>query len=121
MRTLTVIALGLALCAPLAHAQDKQKAPKPQKIAVWVSDDKCGAKGADPGHAGCAKTCVGNGAAIIVITNDKKHTIYKVDNQDAVKNHVGELVKVTGTVTGDTVHVDKVDAMKQPKPSTPKS
>jgi len=51
MRTFIVIALGLAICAPLAHAHDKPKIPKPQKLTVWVSDEKCGVKGANASHA----------------------------------------------------------------------
>ena len=118
MRILTVLALGLALCAPLGQAF---AAPKTTKLTVWVSDEKCGVKGASVGHIDCAKKCVEGGAATIAITNDKKHTIYKIDNQDAVKEHVGHLVKLTGTVTGDSIHVDKVEMLKQPKADAPKT
>ena len=38
--------------------------------------------------------------------SDKK--VYKVDNQDAVKDHVGHKVTIAGTVDGDSINVDSV-------------
>jgi len=116
-----IVAIALTLSAPLAltsRAQDsaKPKMSKPhvQKINGWVSDEKCGAKGASASHIDCAKKCVEDGSAIIFI-GDKGKMVYKVDNQDVLKEHVGHYVKVTGTVTDGALHVDKVAMLKQPK------
>jgi hypothetical protein len=34
--------------------------------------------------------------------------VYKIDNQDAVKSHLGQKVTVTGDMNGDTIHVNSV-------------
>jgi len=55
-----------------------------------------------------------------VFVADKDKTVYKVDNQDALKDHVGHYVNVEGSITGDTLHADKVTMLKQPKGKTEK-
>jgi len=72
-------------------------------VAGWITDAKCAPKvGGD-----CAKKCIEKGEkAVLVTDSDKK--ILSIDNQDAIKAHAGHHVSVTGTVTGDTIHVDKV-------------
>jgi hypothetical protein len=71
----------------------------------WVSDSNCGAKGASAGHEGCVKKCEDKGAKLVVVTDtDKK--VLTVDNPDVLKGHEGHHVAVTGTVTGDSIHVD---------------
>ena len=34
--------------------------------------------------------------------------VYKIDNQDAVKSHLGQKVTVTGDMNGDTIDVNSV-------------
>ena len=73
----------------------------------WVSDSNCGAKGAAAGHDACVAKCIGKGAKMVVVTDaDKK--VLMVDNPDALKGHEGHHVAVTGTVTGDSIHVDSM-------------
>ena len=115
MKRLIIVAIAMAMSAPLLMTTRADAKPKTQKITGWASDDKCGLKGADASHADCAKKCVTGGASIIVIS-DKDKKIYKIDNQDALKDHVGDHVQVTGAVTGDSIHVDKVAIAKVPKP-----
>ena len=76
-------------------------------VSGWVSDDKCGAKGDNASHADCAKKCVDNGAKIVVVS-DKDKSIINVDNQDALKDHLGHHVRITGTMDNGTLHVDNV-------------
>lgn len=72
-----------------------------------ISDANCGAKHADASEKSmaCAKSCVKRGAAPVFITGDK---VLKIGNPDAVKEHVGQKVEVTGELKGDTVTVDKI-------------
>ena len=72
-----------------------------------ISDANCGAKHADASEKSmaCAKSCVKRGAAPVFLTGDK---VLKISNPDAVADHVGMKVEVTGSVSGDTVTVDKV-------------
>jgi hypothetical protein len=50
--------------------------------------------------------------ASMSLAKTKDHTVYQVENQDAVKEHVGHHVKVTATNNNGTLHVEKVDMLK---------
>jgi hypothetical protein len=80
---------------------------KSTTVNGWVSDSKCGAKGANASHEACTKKCTGAGEKLVVVTDSDKK-VYAVDNQDALKGHEGHHVAVTGTVTGDSIHVNGV-------------
>jgi hypothetical protein len=74
-----------------------------------ISDSNCGAKHADasPDSAACVKKCVGDGASPVFIHDGK---VLKISNPDAVKEHLGEKVELTGDLTGDTISVTKISA-----------
>jgi hypothetical protein len=78
-----------------------------QTVNGWVSDAKCGVKGAKAGHEGCMKRCIKGGSSTVVVT-DADHKVLTVDNPDALKDHYGHHVAVTGHIDGDKVHVDSV-------------
>jgi hypothetical protein len=44
----------------------------------------------------------------MVIVTDGDQKVLAVDNQDALKDHVGHHVAVTGTMSGDSMHVGSV-------------
>jgi hypothetical protein len=116
MKKIALTFLALALTASMSFAKDKAPPkPKAQKISGWITDEKCAsAKGTEASHVDCAKKCVDSGVpAVFVSEKDKK--IYKIDNQDQAKAHAGHHVKVTGQVTGDSIHIDSVSMLKQPK------
>jgi len=71
----------------------------------WVSDSKCGAKGAHEGAADCTKKCIEGGASMVVVT-DGDQKVLTVDNPDTLKGHEGHHIAVTGHVTGDKIHVE---------------
>jgi hypothetical protein len=72
-----------------------------------VADAMCAGKhvAGTPDDVACVKKCVAGGEKAVLIVGDKT---YKIDNQDAVAKHLGHKVNVTGTLTGDTIHIDKV-------------
>jgi len=76
----------------------------------YVSDSKCGVKGTSAKHAACAKKCIDAGEKMVVVT-DGDNKILTVANPDKLAGHEGHHVAVTGTVTGDTIHVDSVKMM----------
>jgi hypothetical protein len=76
-----------------------------QTVNGWVSDSKCGAKGANANAAECTKKCLAAGADMVVVT-DGDQKILTVENPDALKGHEGHHIAVTGQVTGDKIHVD---------------
>ena len=81
-----------------------------QSLTGWISDSKCGAKGANAAHASCAKNCVDAGEKPVLVT-DKDQKMVPIENPDAVKGQVGQHVQVSGTMTASgSLHVDKVQA-----------
>ena len=83
-------------------------------VAAWaetwtgtISDSHCGAKHAAGGEKdmACVQKCVGGGADAVFVTGDK---VIKIANADAVKEHLGHKVRITGDLNGDTVTVSKV-------------
>ena len=100
-RVLLVIGLYLCAITMLAVAKD-------QSWDGWISDSKCGAKGANAAHAQCAKKCVEGGEKPVLVT-DKDQKVVAIENPAAVAGHEGQHVKVSGTMTQDgAVHIDKV-------------
>ena len=57
--------------------------------------------------AACTKKCVKAGAKLVVVT-DGDQKVIAVDNPDVLTGHEGHHVAVTGTMTGDSMHVDSV-------------
>jgi hypothetical protein len=71
----------------------------------YVADSKCGAHGKT--NAECTKKCISEGAKMVVVT-DKDEQVLTVENPDALAGHEGHHVAVTGTVNGESIHVDSV-------------
>ena len=103
-----VLALCLASCfvfALTALAFDDMG--KSTTVNGWVSDTKCGVKGANAGAEACTKKCVAAGEKMVIVT-DTDQKVLAVDNQDALKGHEGHHVAVTGTMSKDSIHVNSV-------------
>ncbi|MGH9362244.1 MAG: hypothetical protein ACRD2T_10025 [Thermoanaerobaculia bacterium] len=100
---LFVLMLALAAGLPLA-AQ-----PRPGEWTGWITDDHCGAKGAKAEHKACAEKCLGDGGTL-VFYNPADEKLYKLDNQELAKEHLGHEVMVKGTVEGDTIKVTSIAA-----------
>jgi hypothetical protein len=100
-----VLILCLLLCfvfALTAVAFDDMG--KSTTVNGWVSDDKCGAKGANDKAEACTKKCLAAGAKMVIVT-DKDQKVLAVDNPDALKGHEGHHITVTGEMKGDSIHV----------------
>jgi len=78
---------------------------KSATVNGWVTDDKCGVKGAHAGAEACAKKCLEAGAKMVIVT-DGDQKILKVENPDALKGHEGHHIAATGHVMGDSIHVE---------------
>ncbi|HEY7351521.1 MAG TPA: hypothetical protein VH596_02025 [Terriglobales bacterium] len=76
-------------------------------VKGYVSDSKCGAKGANAKAAECTKKCLKAGAKMVVVT-DGDQKVLTVDNPDSLTGHEGHHVAVTGEVSGESIHVDSV-------------
>jgi hypothetical protein len=103
-----VFALFVLFClvlsiASFAFAGDDKGAT----VNGWVTDAKCGAKGANAGGAACTKKCLDAGEKMVVVT-DGDQKVLNVENPDALKGHEGHHVALSGHVSGDSIHVMSV-------------
>ena len=106
MKKIALATIGLLLCSVVVIAS-----PKENSWDGWISDSKCGAKGANAAHAVCAKKCVESGEKPVLVTdNDQK--VVAIANPAAVSGHEGQHVKVTGTLTDSgSLNVSKVSVL----------
>jgi hypothetical protein len=74
-----------------------------------VSDSHCGAKHAvaSDAAASCVAKCVEGGAKYVLVSGGK---VYQLDAQDKFADFAGKSVKVTGTMKGDAITVESVEA-----------
>src|SRR5271168_5638856 len=74
----------------------------------YISDSKCGVKGANDQAGECTTKCVKEGAKYVFV-NDADKKVYVVDAQDKVAAHAGHHVTVKGTVEGETLKLDSIE------------
>jgi len=74
-----------------------------------VSDSMCGAKHARAGDeaATCVAKCVAGGSKYVLVSKGK---VYQLDPQDKFTDFAGKSVKVTGTMSGDAITAESVEA-----------
>jgi hypothetical protein len=103
-----VFVLCLAICFVFAlTAMAFDDMGKSATVKGWVADDKCGAKGANDKAEACTKKCLAAGAKMVIVT-DQDQKILMVENPDALKGHEGHHIAASGTVKGDSIHVDSM-------------
>src|SRR5664279_3475098 len=81
MKKKVLLVIGLYLCSMTVLA-----AAKDMSWSGWVSDSKCGVKGANAEHAACAKKCIAAGEKPVLVT-DKDQKVVSIDNPDALARH----------------------------------
>lgn len=94
-----LFSIMMVLFVMIGHANEK---------GTWtgvISDDHCGAKSANEGHAECAKKCIAGGKATVLFVGDK---MYKISDPAKVAEFIGQKVTIKGTLEGDVVTVKKV-------------
>ena len=92
--TLTTVFLGLAVSSFAADFKG------------FVQDESCSTKPAMKGDAACAKRCIDRGQKAVLVTGDGK--IFKLAEQDKIKEHAGHNVTITGKLDGETITIEKV-------------
>jgi len=100
-RSLAAAAVATLLALPAFAGQASTR-------TGWITDEHCGADGAKAGHKDCAEKCAAKGYKLVFYDGAEKK-IYKLDDQAAAKSHLGHEVKVTGTVEGDVIKVEKIE------------
>ena len=97
-KILATAAILLTVSASSAFAEDWKGT---------VTDSMCSAKhvAGTKDDVACAEKCMKMGDKSVLVVGDK---VYKIENQEAVAKHIGHKVNVSGKMTGDTIHIDKV-------------
>jgi hypothetical protein len=75
------------------------------KWTGFISDAKCGVKGAKASHADCAKKCIKEGSATVFVV-DKK--VYTISDPKKVEKFIGQKVVITGEIKGDKLEVESI-------------
>jgi hypothetical protein len=87
-----------------------------QNQTTWtgfITDTHCGAQKDFAKHANCARKCVGGGLAKWALYNPADKKVYTLDPGDKAAPLVGKQVKVTGTVSGDTIKVNTIEEVTE--------
>ena len=73
----------------------------------FVTDNMCSAKhkADNKENIECAKRCLKGGEPAVFVADGK---VYKIDNPDAIKGHIGTTITVDGKLTGDSIHIEKI-------------
>ena len=74
-----------------------------------VSDSHCGVQHATASDAAakCVAGCVKKGAKYVLVADGK---VYNLDTQDKFADYAGKSVTVEGTLDGDSIKVESVEA-----------
>ncbi|MDP2337597.1 MAG: hypothetical protein Q8N05_14360 [Bacteroidota bacterium] len=92
--------LGVVLClTAAANVMDKGK------WTGFISDEHCGIKGNNKGHASCAKSCVSGGSKAVFVVADK---VYAISNPKKVENFIGDEVTITGSITNNVLEIETI-------------
>lgn len=114
---LTIFAASSGLIQQSARADGNM-------LKGWLSDEQCARGRAKSGifkgtNPECAKQCVAKGTKIVLILPDAKEVL-SIENQDAVKDHVGDYVEVTGKIESASnekaaraIHIETVTMVKK--------
>ena len=73
----------------------------------FITDKMCSQKhkADDKDSIEFAKRCLKGGEPAVFVVDGK---IYKIDNPDAIKDHIGTTITVDGKLTGDSIHIDAI-------------
>jgi hypothetical protein len=99
MKKLTILAALTGAMALSAVAAD---------FSGYIVDQNCAKNKAMLGNVQCAQSCIKRGAAAVLVTDDGK--IYKIADQDKVKEDAGKKVTISGSLKEDTLSVDSIKA-----------
>jgi hypothetical protein len=73
----------------------------------YIIDQNCAGDASMKGNEACARKCIRKGSPAVLLAPDSK--VYKLEEQAKVVEHAGHKVKVTGTLNGDTIKVEKIE------------
>ena len=96
--------LGASLCCAGAFADE---------MTGYISESHCAAMHNTPNAANttCIKKCLNGGSDPVLVSNGK---VIKIDpaSKDKAVAHAGENVTINGTMDGDNLKIDSIQAAK---------
>lgn len=101
--TLFALAFVALIALPVAHAGATKGS-----WTGWITDEHCGAKGANADHKACAEKCIAGGGKL-VFYNSADKGIYTIDKQDLAKQHLGHEVTIKGSAEGKAIAVEAIE------------
>jgi hypothetical protein len=81
----------------------------------FITDTHCGAQKDFAKHASCAKKCATGGIGKLALYTPTDKKVYALDPGDKAMDFAGKQVKVTGTLSGDTIKVSNVALVEEAK------
>jgi hypothetical protein len=106
MKRFTFPFLGLLLATGLSVAA--LALPAAQTFVGSIGDSMCGAKHMSGSDKDCTLGCIKEGAKYILV--DPSGKVYQLSDQKKPQAFAGAKVKVTGTLSGDTITVTSIAA-----------
>lgn len=112
--TLVLLVVGATSVIPFSSTaqNSKSKAVQERTLTGFISDNHCGLGHHMKGMSDkdCVLMCVKNGKFVLADRDHKR--LYQLDQagQEKAREFAGQKVKVTGRVTGKTVHVTSIEA-----------
>jgi hypothetical protein len=96
--------LGASLCCFAAFGDE---------VTGYISESHCATAHSSPSAANtaCIKKCLNGGSDPVLISNGK---VIKIDagSKDKAVAHAGENVTINGSMDGDTLKIDSIQAAK---------
>lgn len=109
MKINAYLVVPLLLAASISFTAVKG-AEKQKTFVGSISDSMCGLKHMMPGgDKECTLKCVEGGSKFVLADTQHKK-VYELSDQEKPKEFAGKKVKVTGTLSGDTISVSSIEA-----------
>ena len=110
---LVLLVVGATSVVPFSStAHNSNSAVKDRTLIGFISDNHCGLRKHMKGMSDkdCVLMCVKNGKFVLADRDHKR--VYQLDQagQEKASEFAGQKAKVTGRVTGKTIHVTSIEA-----------
>ena len=121
LKRVLLCSAAILFAAGFGVAAQKKASGKTVSRTGWITDSRCGAKGASASHLECLKKCIAAGEKYVLYDPYNKR-IYQLEPQSAAAEHPAQRVRVTGTLEGTTIHVRSMKevAVRKAKPAAKK-
>jgi len=107
--------LVFALLFPSLQASAQvasEGAARAERWNGWITDDHCGAKGANAEHKECAEKCFKKGVKLVLYSS-QDNRLYELDRPDLARENLGHPVTVIGTLAGNLITIASIGSPEE--------